>query len=311
MGKLVSAAVTAFFPHPAQDEIGEGIGHELGTEALLVIDQDDLPEVSGGAGGQVDSELVAAVAPKAYPAGGAGQALHRGVGRGADRMRRTVIPAGVTHCRVDAVQVLQAAELAADRIASAVRLLEIEAAARVHPCHPVQHLELIGQRDTKTRFGSSDLLLCRSDGARQPLAQRPLQQLRIRRWCRHCPGHRIGTAEPGLGKGAVGQDEHPQVRVAESRFHDRARPNQAERGPPVRLDLRPERDLLDSAARERPLYVLHRGPRCRRHGPPIRKARAVLADAPCDTRRPGGTPIRVAGQHEPQNGLPGREFGYR
>lgn len=49
-GRLVSAAVTGFFPHPAQDEIGEGIGHEVGTEALLVAYQDDLPEVPGGAG---------------------------------------------------------------------------------------------------------------------------------------------------------------------------------------------------------------------------------------------------------------------
>lgn len=117
-----------------------------------------------------------------------------------------MIPAGVTHCRIDAVKVLQAGELAADRLAGAVRLLEIEAVARVHPCHPVQHLELIGQCETKARFGGSDLLLRRSDGSGQPLAQRPLQQLRIRRWRRHRLGHRSGTAEPGLGKGAIGQD---------------------------------------------------------------------------------------------------------
>ncbi|MFJ9884344.1 hypothetical protein ACIQRW_00565 [Streptomyces sp. NPDC091287] len=55
--RFIRGSVTAFFPHPAQVEIGEGVGHQLGAEALFVIDQDDLPEGSGRARSEVDSEL--------------------------------------------------------------------------------------------------------------------------------------------------------------------------------------------------------------------------------------------------------------
>lgn len=62
--KFVSAAVTAFLPHPAQNEIGEGFGHELGAEALLVVDQDDLSEVSGGAGVRSTANVSPPLLPK-------------------------------------------------------------------------------------------------------------------------------------------------------------------------------------------------------------------------------------------------------
>ncbi|GLV91438.1 hypothetical protein Slala04_28920 [Streptomyces lavendulae subsp. lavendulae] len=295
--KRVAAAATAFLPQPAQDEIGEGIGHELGAEALLVVDQDDLPEMSARAGGQVDRELVAAVAPEADPAGRAGQALHSGVGSGTDRTHRAMAPVEVSACGVDGVQVVQTAELAAHRVADAVRRLEV--VPPVHPCHPVERLELVGQGDAQAGLGGSDLLAGRADGVGQPFAEGPLQQVRVRRRCRNRRRRRIGTAQPRLGEGALDQDEYPQVRVADSRLHGRARPDEAQRGPSVGSDLRPERDLLDPAARQRPLYVFHPGARRRWHGAPVRKAPAVLADPSGHAGRPGGRPLRVAGQHEP------------
>jgi hypothetical protein len=69
---------------------------------------------------------------------------------------------------------------------------------------------------------------------------------------------RFVKAAPGLGDGILDQDERTRMRTTDTGLRGGAGMEQVEYSPPVRRDLRCERDVVDTRVRDCAGYTLHR-----------------------------------------------------